>query len=68
MTEEERRKKFRELCDRIVDNTITEEEAIEEYMKLGDCREFATKVYREIRGDAITASCCGCIEWPECDR
>mgnify|MGYP001010891444 CR=1 FL=1 len=35
---------------RIVDNTITEEEAIEEYMKLGDSRELARKIYLDIRG------------------
>lgn len=61
MTEEERKKKFRELCDRIVDNTISEEEAIQEYMKLGDSRELARKSYLDIRGDVITAKMGGCI-------
>ena len=55
MTEEEKQKKNDELWKQIVDNTITEEEAIQEYMKLGDSREFARSVYREIRGEVYKA-------------
>jgi len=62
MNDEELKQKYDDLWDRIVDNTITEEEAIQEYMKLGDSRELATKVYREIRGESIKASRGGCIE------
>ena len=55
MTEEEKQKKNNELWRQIVDNTITEEEAIREYMKLGDSRKLARSVYREIRGEVYKA-------------
>jgi hypothetical protein len=51
-----------ELFWRIIENTISEKEAILEYMNLGYNQELSRKIYLEIRGEAITASCGGCIE------
>lgn len=62
MTEEEKQQKRNELWKQIVDNTITEKEAVQEYMKIGYTQDISGKIYREIRGEAITASYGGCIE------
>ena len=51
--------KSEEIWMRIVENTITKEEAIVEYMKLGDSRKDAEKIYEEIRSEV----CKGELGW-----
>ena len=55
MTDKEKLEKYKELWLKIVDDTITKEEAVSEYMMLGDSYEDADATYRDIRGDVYKA-------------
>ncbi len=47
--------KYKEIFLKILDDAITKEEAISEYMKLGDSYKDAEGAYREIKSDMYKA-------------
>ena len=53
MTEEEKREKKHKIFEKILCDSIKEEEAISEYMKLGDSYEDAKNGYFYARSEAI---------------
>ncbi|MCL2154177.1 MAG: hypothetical protein FWH53_00790 [Leptospirales bacterium] len=55
MTDKEMRQKYLDIYMKIVDDTITKEDAISEYMELGDSRESAELIYREVKSEAYKA-------------
>lgn len=55
MTDKEKIEKYGEIYQRIVEDTITKEEAISEYMQLGDSYKDAEGAYREIKSDVYKA-------------
>jgi len=54
MTNEEKQK-YKELRNKIIDGLITKEEAVAEYMNLGNSREMAELGYFEIMSDVNKA-------------
>jgi len=57
ITDEDLKKmeEFSKILNKIINDEITKEEAIAEYMKLGDSREMAEGTYFEIKSDMIKA-------------